>query len=328
MKKTGLRCIMVWLVGILMVTAGGYSPAQAAVPFPDKPVEFVVQVGAGGASDVFVRNVTRMITEQKLITVPITINNKEGGGGAIAANYMKGKEGNPYYIMHTAGTFISAVLRDPSVPGYKDFTPVARMTIEVTCACVRTDSPFKTIKDVVDKAKAGKPGEINWAGTGVGSVHHLPITMLEDLTGTKYSFISFTGTNEVTAALLGKHADVGFMEPGAAKPQVDAGKLRVLAVSGDQRVGALPNSPTFKEQGYNVIIYSHRGFVASGKISDDAKNVYSGVFAKLTQSSQWKEYMTKSGSEGSFLPADEYRNFFVEESAKWQKLMKAAKIIK
>ncbi len=328
MKRTRLGCFLVLLSGILVLAVGEHSSTQAAVPFPDKPVEFVVQVGAGGSSDIFVRSIAKMITDQKLITVPTVINNKPGGGGAIASNYLKGKEGSPYYVMHAAGTFISAPLRDATVAGYKDFTPIARMTIETTCAVVRADSPFKTIKDVVEKAKAGKPGGINWAGTGVGSVHHLPITMLEDLTGTKYSFVSFTGTNEIIAALLGRHADLGFIQPGVAKPQVDARKLRILAVTGDERSEVVPDVPTFKEQGYNMSLYSHRGFVAPNKITDEAKNALSGIFGKVAQSSQWKDYMTKTGSESAFLPADGYKKFFVEETAKWEKLMRQAEIIK
>jgi putative tricarboxylic transport membrane protein len=193
MKRTWLGYVTVLLVGILVLAVDSWS---APPKFPDKPLEFVVQVGAGGSTDIFVRVMTKIILEQKLVSVPIRINNQAGGGGSIANNYLKTREGSPYYLLHAAATFISASLRDPSVPGYKDFTPISLVTKEVTCAVVRADSPYKTIKDLVDAAKKGKPGAINAAATGIGSHHHLCIPRLEELSGAKFSHVSFTGTNE------------------------------------------------------------------------------------------------------------------------------------
>jgi putative tricarboxylic transport membrane protein len=325
MKRTCLGCAAALLIGIMVLAVDVWS---ATPKFPDKPLEFVVRVAAGGSSDLFVRQITRMIAEQKLTSVPLKVENQAGGGGAIANNYLKGKVGNPYYLLHSAGTFISASLRDPTVPGYKDFTPIARLTIEVTSALVRADSPYKTIKDVVDAAKKGKPGAINWAASGMGSHHHLAMTQLEEVAGIKFSYVSFTGTNEINAALLGGHVEVGSIQPSIAKPMVDAGKLRILGVASEKRVSSAPSTPTFKEQGFDVVVTSHRGFVAPGKISDDAKNSLSGIFEKLSQSSQWKEYVGREGTELAFLPADEYKKFLVNESAKYEKLMKKAGLIK
>jgi putative tricarboxylic transport membrane protein len=214
------------------------------------------------------------------------------------------------------------------VAGYKDFTPIARLAIDLIGVAVRADSPYKTIKDLVDAAKKRKPGDINWAATGVGQEYQLVMISLGELSGTQYNHVSFTSTNEVTAALLGGHVEVGSMQPSVADTLVKAGKLRMLAVTSEKRLSGLPDFPTFREQGFDLVMSFARGFVAPGKIPDDAKNSLSGIFEKLSYSSQWKEYMAKQGSEPSFLPADEYKKFFLNESAKYEKLMRKAGIIK
>jgi putative tricarboxylic transport membrane protein len=109
---------------------------------------------------------------------------------------------------------------------------------------------------------------------------------------------------------------------------VDAGKMRVLGVSSEKRLITFPDFPTFREQGFDVVLDNSRGFVAPGKISDDAKYSLSGIFEKLSQISPWKEYVAKDGAEVAFLPADEYKKFLADESAKYDKLMRKAGLIK
>jgi putative tricarboxylic transport membrane protein len=325
MKRIWLGYVSPLLAGILVLAVNVWP---APPTFPDKPLEFVVQVAAGGSSDIFVRFIVKMLVEQKLVSVPLRINNQPGGGGAIANNYLKGKEGSPYYLLHSSSAFITATFRDPTVPGYRDFTPIACMASEVTSAVVRSDSPYKTIKDLVDKAKKGKPGDINWGATGAGGFYHLSFVSLGDLSGTKFTHVSFTGTNEVIAAILGGHIEVGSMQPSAAKPLVDAGRLRILAVSSEKRLSSFPNFQTYKEQGFDVVLSFTRGFVGPGKIPDYAKTNLSGILEKLSQSSKWKDYIAKEGSELAFLPADEYKEFLVNEEAKYGYLMRKAGIIK
>jgi putative tricarboxylic transport membrane protein len=324
MKRTWLGYAAALIVGILFLTIDVWS---AAPKFPDKPLEFIVQVAAGGSSDVFVRQIAKMIAEQKLVTVPITINNQAGGGGAIANNYLKGRKGSPYYLLHAAGSFIDAPLRDPNVPGYKDFTPIARLTVDLTSVVVRGDAPYKTLKDLVDSAKK-KPGTINWGVTGIGGSNHMTGLKLEDVSGAKFTFVSFTGTNEVTAALLGGHIQVGSIQPNIAMPLVDAGRARLLAVSSAKRTSRAPSVPTIREEGFDVISYNPRGFAAPAEIPVSAKNSLSDMFEKLSESRQWKEYVDKEGSDPGFLPADEWKKFLEEETAFRGKMFKRLGIVK
>jgi putative tricarboxylic transport membrane protein len=325
MNRTWSRYMAALLISILVLTVNGWS---ATSKFPDKPLEFVVQVAAGAASDIFVRQIAKMILDQKFVSVPIRINNQAGGGGAIASNYLKGRKGSPYYLLHAAGAFIDAPLLDPNVPGYKDVTPIALIMIDSTSAVVRADSPYKTIKDLVDAAKKGKPGNINWGVTGIGASNHMIGLKLEEVSGARFTFVPFTGTNEVTSALMGGHIQVGSLQPNIAMPLVEAGRVRILAVANEKRVSCAPNAPTFREQGFDVVVYNPRGFAAPAGISANAEGSLSGIFEKLSQSSQWKEYVTTTGTESVFLPSDKFKKFLEEETAFRDKMFRKVGLIK
>ncbi|HEY3314229.1 MAG TPA: tripartite tricarboxylate transporter substrate binding protein [Bacillota bacterium] len=301
--------------------------AKQGEKYPTKAIEYVCQASAGGSSDKFVRSVVKALEDQKLISVPISVANKAGGGGAIAFNYVKGKEGDPYFLLNTSGNFIAANLRDPSVPGHKDFTPICRFAFDLNTVIVSANSPYKTMADLVNAAKAN-PGKINWAGTSVGSQDHLTVLTLQRVSGTKFSFVSFTGSNEVLAALLGGHVQVGCAEPWVAKAQADAGKVRILGLGAEARLKGLPDVPTLKEQGYDVVVYMQRGVVAAGKIPESARKYLVNAFTKLGNSQAWKDFLANEGLMEGFLAGDDYAKFLAEETAKWQGLLKEAGVIK
>ncbi len=329
MKRTRAPWHTLVAVLVAVVAAGllaGRTDALAQ-QFPDKPLVYVCQASAGGSSDRFVREIIKLIESKKLTSVPITVEYRAGGGGAIAANYLKGKSGNPYYLLNTSGNFIAAPLRDPSVPGYDRFTPIARLAFDLNSVVVAAGSPYRTIADLVAAARA-KPGQISWAGTSVGSQDHLTVLALQQKTGARFNFVSFTGSGEVTAALLGGHVDVAAMEPWVAKPQADAGKVRILGLVADRRLESLPDLPTLKEQGYDVVVNMQRGVVAPAGIPAEARSYLIRVFESLVATREWKDYVAKEGLMEAFLAGDEYGKFLAKETASWAELLKEAGVIK
>jgi putative tricarboxylic transport membrane protein len=273
------------------------------------------------------RNIAKMIEDHKLISVPLNIDYKSGGGGAIASNFIRGKANDPYYLLNGSGNTIAAPLRDPSVASYKDFTPIALRALDLNTVVVPANSPYRTMKDLVEAAKA-KPGQISWAGTSVGSQDHLTILQLQRKTGAKFSFVSFTGSNEIIAALLGGHVDVACMEPWVAKPQADGGKVRILGLVADNRMSTIPDLPTLKEQGFDVVLAMQRGVLAPGGIPKEATDYLINAFKKLSDLKVWKEYLAKEGLMEVFKPGDEYTRFLAAETEKWGDLQREAGLIK
>lgn len=315
-------CVTTLLVLALLMPMSGCKKEDA---YPNQPIEYVCQASAGGSSDRFVRTIVQIMEELELFPVPLTVTNQTGGGGAIAANYMKGKEGDPYYLLNTSGNFIAAPLRDPTVPGYKDFTPICRFAFDLNSVVVSADSPYQTIDDLVAAARAN-PGKISFAGTSIGSQDHLTCLLLQRAGSCKFNFVMFDGSNEVMAALLGGHVDVACAEPWVAKAQADAGEVRILGLVADQRLPGL-DVPTLKEQGYDVVIYMQRGVVAAGNIPEDARKYLIEKFTEFAASKQWKDHLAKEGLMEAFLAGDDYTKFLEEETERWRDLLIEAGVI-
>src|SRR5205085_6941234 len=194
---------------------------------PTKPVEVIVHTGPGGGSDVLARNVATMMEKEKLVPVRMQVINKPGGNGAVAAAALAEKKDDP----HTIGLITSVWIAGPLTSSeakvtVMDLKPIAQLMLEPAVFAVRADSPFKTLKEFIDAAKA-KPGTLKQSGGSVTSRDNIIRQSLQHATGAKWAYVSFPGGGERLAALLGGHVDIMVIEPQEAGEQVRAGKLRV-----------------------------------------------------------------------------------------------------
>ena len=284
-----------------LTSVGGVAHAQWK---PTKPVEVIVHTGPGGGNDLLARAVAQMLEKEKLLPVRMQVLNKTGGNGAVAAAAIAEKKGDP----HTLG-FISTVwIANPITTSeakvtLRDLTPVARLLLEPAVFAVRADSPYKTLKDFIEAAKA-KPGELKQSGGSVTSRDNIIRQTLQSSTGAKWAFVSFQGGGERLAALLGGHVDMMVIEPQEAGEQVRAGKLRVLAQIADKPMAAYPNVPTLKQAGYDVqSLPQIRAVVAPPEFPKEALAYYEDLFAKLRQTASWKKYVEDNQFEDGYLNA-------------------------
>lgn len=316
-------------VAIIAVVCTSVCTNAAPPPegYPDKPIIYICQATAGGSSDRFVRQVVKNLRDGKHLSVPITVEYKAGGGGAIAANYLRARPGNPYYLLNASGNFVAAPLRDGSVPGHTSFTPIVRLAFDLNSVVVAAGSRFRTMADLVAAGKAD-PGAISWAGTSVGSQDHLSVLLLEKATGAKFNFVSFAGSGEVIAALLGGHVDVAAAEPFVAQPHALGGKVRILGIVSEKRLASLPDLPTLKEQGMDVVLNMQRGVVAAKGIPDDARETLIEAFRRMAAMPEWKEYLAKEGLLEAFLAGEDYSRFLSAETERWGDLLREARVIK
>ena len=278
---------------------GGLAHAQWK---PTKPVEVIVHTGPGGGNDLLARAVAQMLDKEKLLPVRMQVLNKTGGNGVVAANALLEKKGDP----HTLG-FVSTVwIANPITTSeakvtLRELTPVVRLLLEPAVFAVRADSPYKTLKDFIEAAKA-KPGELKQSGGSVTSRDNIIRQTLQSSTGAKWAFVSFQGGGERLAALLGGHVDMMVIEPQEAGEQVRAGKLRILAQIAEQPMAAYPNVPTLKQAGYDVqSLPQIRAVVAPPEMPKEALAYYEDLFSKLRQSASWKKYVEDNQFEDGFL---------------------------
>jgi len=295
------------------------APA-AAQSYPAKPIEMVSPTGAGGGSDLVARTVAEIIAKEKLLSQPIIVVNKPGGGGAVGQSYAASKKGDPYTVLVAGTSLISVPLRTGLDVGTDKFQALGLIGLDLNSLAVREDSPFKTAKDFVAAAKA-KPKSINVAITFPGGSAHQLIFRLEQLTGAKFNTVSFKSGTDAVAAVLGGHVHATAENLGEVMPHVETKKLRLLGVPAGRRPAGLPNVPTLKEQGFDVQAGGYRSFVAPAGVPREVDTLWESTLAKVHKSPAWKEYMARNMYEDVYMNADEMTRWLKSQDAEITKFL-------
>lgn len=304
------------------LAVAGTMPAAAEWK-PVKPVEFVVMAGQGGGADKLARFIQSIIEKNKFAEVPFIPINKGGGSGADALRYLKDANGNDHVIMATLNSYYTTPLRNPGIGvNIDEFTPIARLAEDTFILWVNANSDIKTVDDymktVKEKGTAWKMG-----GTGTGQEDSLVTAMLEKAYGFHVTYVPFKGGGTVAANLVGGHVDSTVNNPSEAIGFMQAKKLRPLASLTSEPVEAVGSPPTFKSLGKDELVYRmQRSVVAPGGISPDVAAYYVGVFQKVFESQEWKDYCKKNALQCSMLTGDDLKKYFADEKAAHETLLK------
>src|SRR5205814_3211267 len=290
------------------VAALALAAPSAADWKPTRPVEIIVHTGPGGGSDVLARAVVTMFEREKLVPVRMNVINKPGGNGAVAAAALSEKKDDPNTIGFITSVWIAGPLTSAEAKvTVHDLKPIAQLMLEPAVFVVRADSPYKTLKDFIDAAKA-KPGGLRQSGGSITSRDNIIRLSLQHATGAKWAFVSFQGGGERLAALLGGHVDIMVIEPQEAGEQVRAGKLRVLAQLTEKRLPGYADVPTLREAGFDITPTRQiRGVVAPPQQPDDATRYWEGRFEALRKTESWKKYIHDNQLEELFMPGAEMK---------------------
>jgi tripartite-type tricarboxylate transporter receptor subunit TctC len=261
------------VVGLLMVVCGvGMGTAQAQ-PYPNRPIQFIIPIPAGGGGDV---NARILIDELgKILGTQIVAVNKPGAADTLGTDAIAKSKKDGYTIGYTgSAALVAARVMNPENVHYdslKDFDHLALHVYFPLALAVQASSPWKSFGELVDYAKKN-PGKIRVSTIGVGGMSHLNVEMTQSLAGIQLTHIPFKGGEAVTAALLGGHVEASADAIGKFMPHVEAGKLRVLVLS--RKFSLAPNVPTMKELGYQEDLFSSWfSLTAPAGIPEEAKKV-------------------------------------------------------
>lgn len=260
------------LVTALILTITMIFGGTAFAEFPDKPVTVMVPYNPGGGSDSSARVMAKYMA--KYLDNPVIVSNKPGGGGfSEPARILKTRTmHNGYMLMLLGGINVYPELYQQSYPYvYKDFRPIGNISLSIGCIAVAADSPYKTLKDFVDAAKASeKP--IKYSRAAAGGTSHITPVLLSDTYGVPLEDIPYNGDSDSATALLRGEVEVCSANPAALIPHHQGGTVRILAVFAPTRMAALPDVPTFEEAGFSLPIsaLSPIGIFAPADIPEDA----------------------------------------------------------
>lgn len=311
---------------ILLAAAAVLAAAPAAAQFkPTKPIEIIVHTGPGGGADVLARFISSLVDKEKLAPVRMQVNNKPGGGGLTAMNYVVEKKGDAHAVAIFTGVWLTSPLTQVEAKvTVKDMTPIARLVLEPAVIVVKADAPFNTMKDFIDAAKKN-PGQMKQSGGSITSRDNVVRQLIMKNTGANWAFISFAGGGERIAALLGGHVNMMVIEPQEAGEHIRAGNMRVLAQVSEKRLAGFPNVPTLKEAGVDVVnVPQVRGVVAPPGMPADAVAYYEDLFARIVQTASWKKYLEDNQFQDGFQKSADLSKFFDEYTERMRGILKEA----
>jgi putative tricarboxylic transport membrane protein len=307
------RSFRTGLIAALGAAAVACAAAAAAQPYPSRTVEFVVHVNPGGGTDVFARLVTEIMTREKMVSQPLVVQSRTGGAGVVAFTYAKGKRGDPHTVLTIAtGSFLTAAARSDLDLGLEHFTPLAFFARDPQGIMVHADSKYRTIKDLIDDAK-GQPDSIVCAVTSATGTGRMTLWRLERETGTRFKFVTFKAGSEAVVSVLGGHVPFTTENVSEAWGHIEAKKIRVLAVTTEQRMPALPDVPTLTELGYKVQIGTGRGFVMPAGVPKEAVATMEALLEKVHKSALWRDYAVNNLYEDLWMGSAEFTRYLAEQ---------------
>ncbi|MFI2361736.1 Bug family tripartite tricarboxylate transporter substrate binding protein [Promicromonospora sp. NPDC019610] len=304
-------------VGIVLALAlAGCSVLESNGGGGDAAIDelsIVVPAGPGGGWDQTGRAMQADLQEEGLVG-SATVTNVDGAGGTVGlANIANATDPNTLLVMGLV--MVGAVETNQSQARIEHTTPIARLTEEQEVIVVPKESPYQTVDDLVaDIKENGK--KVSITGGSAGGTDHILAGMLmqaggipSENIGTKLNYIAYSGGGESLAALLGNNVSAGISGVSEYAEQVAAGELRALAVSGEERVEALPDTPTLTEAGYDVVLTNWRGVVAPGTIDDAQREALTSTVTELAQSESWQATLEEKGWDDAFLAGDEFDTY-------------------
>jgi tripartite-type tricarboxylate transporter receptor subunit TctC len=294
------------------------STACLAQDYPSKPITMVLPFPPGGVAEIVGRPLASMM--EKSLKQPVILINRPGAGGAVGmASVAKGPTDGYTILMGLSSISIFPVSDrvNGKTPAYelKDFAPIALITADPTVLVVRTDGPYKTLKDFVDAAKAN-PGKINYSSSGVYGTLHVAMEIFADAAGIKLFHVPYQGGGPAVTALLGGQVEALASGPAAAISQIRGGKMRALASWSTERLALLPEIPTFKELGYDAEFYIWTGvFVSAATPAPIQARLRAAVRAAAT-SGEFKSAMEKVQTPVAYLDAPEFQKYWDRDAAR------------
>jgi tripartite-type tricarboxylate transporter receptor subunit TctC len=250
-----VRVVALAVVAVALCSSGAALAQEA--PYPSKPITLIVPFPPGGVADIVGRPFADALSRE--LKSPVVIENKPGAGGGIGMGYVAKAKPDGYTLLLALSSISILPEADKVIgraPLYQldQFAPIARLTADPTVLAVRTDSPWKTVAEFVADAKK-RPGAISYGSSGNYGTMHMPMEMFAQSAGVKLLHVPYTGAGPAIVALLGGSIDAVASGPSTVIPQVKAGKLRVLASWGDQRLASLPDVATLSEAGFDAVFF-------------------------------------------------------------------------
>ena len=279
-------------------------------------VKMMIPANPGGGWDTTGRALGKALTDAKVADT-VSYDNKGGAAGALGlAQFVNGSKGDPNALMVMGAVMLGGLITGKPPVSLSQATPIARLSSEFNVFVLPANSPFKSMKDVVDQLKKD-PGSVKWGGGSRGSTEHIAAAMIAQKVGAdpaRINYVAFRGGGEATAAILGGNVTVGGSGYSEFAEYIKAGKMRAIAVTSGTRLPGV-NVPTLKEQGIDVEIGNWRGVYGAPGINAEQRKALINMVLAALKTPAWLDAVEKNNWTPAVLTGDAFGKFVDEDFA-------------
>ena len=308
---------------LLAITAAACSHYAVAQPYPNKPIRMIVISAPGGSTDILSRSVGRSMTESMGQT--IVLDNKPGGGGIIASETLVNAPPDGYTILmsNTSHSVLPSLHSKLPYDPIKDFAPVSLVALTHSLLLVNPSLPVKTVKELIDLARA-QPGKLNYASGTTGASAHFGAELLKMMAKVNIVQVPYKGTAGQLTALIAGEVQMSFVTMPSALPHVNAGRLRVIAIGSPRRSPTLPDVPTVAESGLpGFDIGAWNGILAPAHTPPALIAKLNAAIVKMTNDPATKEHASSQGAELVSDTPQEFAAYIKAQIARFAQVVKA-----
>ncbi len=302
-----------FLKSVVAAVAAGSLPLSALA---STNVKMMIPANPGGGWDTTGRALGKAMQDAKSADT-VTYENKGGAAGALGlAQFVNGSKGDANAMMVMGAVMLGGIITGKPPVSLSAATPLARLTSEYNVFVLPANSPFKSMKEVVEQLKKD-PGSVKWGGGSRGSTEHIAAAMIAREVGVdpaKINYVAFRGGGEATAAILGGNVTIGGSGYSEFSEYINSGKMKAVGVTSAARLKGVA-VPTLKEQGINVEIGNWRGVYGAPGITPEQRKALIDVLVKATKSKSWAESMEKNNWTPALLTGAEFEKFVDDDFA-------------
>jgi putative tricarboxylic transport membrane protein len=292
------------MVRFLMILVTALAAASCANANRNQVVTLVTHSSPGGGSDVFLRSMAPHLS--RIMQETMIVENVEGGSGAKAMAQLARSKPDGSELYATTPTFIYTSLLSKPAASYHDLEPLVNIFYDPEVLFTAADSPYKTVKDVVEHARGGQG---RWGAANPASLERQTMERLKQKAGVSPAIATFEGGGDMLINVLNHTLDMGVGELQEMRGQLDAGKIRLLGVVGDERMTQFPDVQTVKEQGIELSVRKFRGLAGPKGLPRDLITRWETAVRTLLDDPEYKKLYLADGLQPGFMPHDEYVTF-------------------
>lgn len=296
------RSVWLWLATATLLSMHGIAAAQLA--YPRSTVSLITHSSPGGGSDVFLRDLARHLNRH--IAANFVVENVRGGSGARALTRVATARPDGGMLYAATPTFVFTSLMGRPRHGHEDLLPLVNLFFDQEVIYTRSDGPFMSLADVIDTARAGRG---RWGASTPGSLERRALERLRQAAGVEAAVVTHEGGGELILNVLNGTLDIGVGEAQELRSQLEAGRVRLLAVFSDARLPAMPDLPTVRESGYDVAVEKFRGLLAPKGTPPEIIALWETAIQAVLEDPEYQRLYTEQMLTPMFMPSARYTEF-------------------